>query len=470
MSQLLRGPRGRLLTTYQFITRPFEFLSRCASTYGDVFNVPVVSGDVVIAGCPRSVEEVLTAPPETFIPFATRAIAPLVGEHSLLMLSGERHRRERKLLTPPFHGDRMRAYGAAMADTAARRLTEAARAPRAVAQEITQAISLDVIIRAVFGVEEPSRTSAFARAVVAMTDALTPALTFLPFLQRDLGGLGPYARFRRRVDDLDALFRGQIERARAAPGDDILSLMVSARYDDGSTMSDQAIFDELRTLLFAGHETTALALAWALDHVHRNPGVLARLRDEIDALGPEPDPERLAALPYLDAVCKEALRIYPIVTESPRLLTQPFRLGEHELLPGTGVAPCILLVHHHPELYPEPSRFRPERFLERKFSPFEYLPFGGGHRRCIGAAFAMFEMKIVLGVALSAWEFRLLDERPPRPVRRNLTLSPSGGVPLVVRARNRASAPPPDPGARRRRGSPSTGMHRRGGHDIADME
>ncbi|WP_437562719.1 cytochrome P450 [Sorangium sp. So ce542] len=439
MSQLPRGPQGRLLTTYQFLTRPIELLSRCAATYGDVFNVPMYNGDVVMAGSPASVQDVMTAPPDALVPYATKSIAPLVGEHSLVMLSGERHRRERKLLTPPFHGDRMRAYAAAMADVAARRFAEAARAPRAVAQDITQAISLDVILRAVFGVEEPSRMSAFARAIVAMTDALTPALTFLPVLQRELGGLGPYARFRRRVEHLDALCREQIERARAAPGDDILSLLVAARYDDGSSMSDQAIFDELRTLLFAGHETTALALAWALDHAHRHPTVLARLRDELDALGPEPDPERLAALPYLDAVCKEALRLHPIVTEAPRMAAQPFRLGEHTLPPGTGVAPCILLVHHRPELYPEPSRFRPERFLERKYSPFEYLPFGGGNRRCIGAAFAMFEMKIVLGVALSAWEFRLLDERPPRPVRRNLTLGPAGGVPLALRARGRAA-------------------------------
>ncbi|KYF62227.1 cytochrome P450 [Sorangium cellulosum] len=436
MSHLPRGPQGRLRTTYQFLTRPLELLFRCADTYGDVFNMPMYNGDVVIAGSAASVQDVMTAPPETFVPYAVKSIAPLLGEHSLLVLSGERHRRERKLLTPPFHGDRMRAYAAIMADTAARRFAEAARAPRAVAQEITQAISLDVIIRAVFGVEEPHRTRAFARAVVAMGDAVTPALAFLPLLQRELGGFGPYARFRRRVEALEALFRDQIERARAAPGDDILSLLVSARYDDGSVMSDRAIFDQLRTLLFAGHETTALALAWALDHVHRHPGVLARLRDEIDALGPEPDPERLAALPYLDAVCKEALRLYPIATEVPRLVARPFRLGEHELQPGTGVAPCILLVHHRPELYPEPSRFRPERFLERKFSPFEYLPFGGGNRRCIGAAFAMFEMKIVLGVALSAWQFQLLDQRPPRPVRRNVTLGPAGGVPVALRARD----------------------------------
>ncbi|WP_437930964.1 cytochrome P450 [Sorangium sp. So ce291] len=439
MSHLPRGPQGRLLTTYQFLTRPLELLSRCAATYGDVFNMPMYNGDVVIAGSPASVQDVMTAPPETFVPYAVKSIAPLLGEHSLLMLSGERHRRERKLLTPPFHGDRMRAYAAAMADVAARRFAEAARAPRVVAQEIAQAISLDVILRAVFGVEEPHRTRAFARAVVAMGDAVTPALAFLPILQRELGGFGPYARFRRRVGDLEALLRGQIERARAAPGDDILSLLVSARYDDGSAMSEQAIFDELRTLLFAGHETTALALAWALDHAHRDPAVLARLRDEIDALGPEPDPERLAALPYLEAVCKEALRLYPIATEVPRLVAQPFRLGEHELQPGTGVAPCVLLVHHRPDLYPEPLRFRPERFLERRFSPFEYLPFGGGNRRCIGAAFALFEMKIVLGVALSAWQFQLLDQRPPRPVRRNVTLGPSGGVPVALRARARSA-------------------------------
>jgi cytochrome P450 family 110 len=440
MSTTLPGPRGRFWNTCQFVARPIELMTRCAATHGGVYCLPTLNGDVVVAGTSEAVRTVFTAPPETFVPFNVEAVADLMGTGSLVLLGGERHRRERKLLMPSFHGDRMRAYARGMAEVAARRFGEAASSPRSVAAEVTQKISLDVILRAVFGVREVERTGRFADAVVAMTEALHPALPFMRFLHHDFGGIGPYARLRRRMDALEGLFREQIARARAEPGEDILSLMVAARYDDGSAMSERDILDELKTLLFAGHETTALSLAWALDLLHRHPSVLFRVREELDGLGAEPEPGRYAALPSLEAVCKEVLRVRPVVTEVPRRLAAPLVVGGYELSPGIGVAPSMLLVHHDPELYPEPYAFRPERFLERKYTPFEYLPFGGGNRRCIGAAFAMFEMQVVLGVALSRYQFQLLDARPPRSVRRSFTMGPSGGVPLSVRARPRQRA------------------------------
>lgn len=439
-TSLPRGPRGTLRTTYRVLTKPFEYLPRWGATYGDVFTVPTLNGDAVVAASPEAVRTIFTAPPDTFKPFAVAALANLISPGSLLLLDGERHRRERKLLMPPFHGDRMRAYAKVMADTAARQLALAAATGRVETRDLAQKISLEVIIRAVFGVQEESRVHLVADAVVAMVDALNPVLAFMPFLQRNFGGIGPFARYRRRRAALEALCLEQIERARAQPGEDILSLMLAARYDDGTAMSDEDIFGELITLLFAGHETTALSLTWAMDLVHRNPAVLARLQQELLELGPDAEPERYAKLPYLEAVCKETLRLYPVITEVPRMLAKPLVLGEHELSPGTGVAPCMLLVHYRPDLYPEPHAFKPERFLERKYTPFEYMPFGGGHRRCIGAAFAMFEMQIVLGTALASWQFQLHDRNPPRPVRRNFTTGPSTGVPVTVTARQAARA------------------------------
>ena len=434
MPTLPPGPRGRLLSTYRVLTKPYEYLPRWLATYGDPFTIKTLNGNVVMTANPADVRTVFATPPDRFASFATRGLAPFLGERSMLLLDGARHRRERKLLMPPFHGERMRVYAGTMASAAARHLEAASGRPFSMLRT-AQDISLEIIVRAVFGVQEQERTERFAAAVLAMTDAIHPALLFMPFLQRELGGFGPYARMRRRLAALDALLQEQIERARAAPGHDILSLMLAARDDSGEPMRDAEIRDELRTLLVAGHETTAITLAWAVDLVHRHPAVLARARDELDALGADAAPEAYASLPYLDAVCKEALRLYPVLTEVGRILLAPLQIGGYELPAGVVVMPSIMLVHRRPDLYPEPEAFRPERFLERKFSPAELLPFGGGHRRCLGAAFATFELKMVLGTMLSRWQFRLRDEIAPVPVRRNVTMTPSGGVPVEARAR-----------------------------------
>jgi cytochrome P450 family 110 len=431
------GPAGKLRTTYRILRDPMKSLPLWHEKYGDPFTVPTVNGTVVMTGDPKLVKEIFAANPSTFAPFATQGIGPTIGEGSLLALHEPRHMRERKLLMPAFHGERMRNYAGVMADVAARKFDEATASSRFTGLDLAQAISLEVIVRAVFGAQDDARAEALADAVLAMVENTSPLLFFMPFLHRDFGGLGPWSRFRRHFDRLDRMLQEQIEQARSqGDGVDICSLLVQARYEDGSPMSDSDMRDELRTLLFAGHETTAITIAWVLEHVHRDREVLARLRDELAALGDDPDPSEYARLPYLDAVCKEAMRLYPVVTEVLRILVEPFRLGELDLSPGVGVAACVLLVHRRDDLYPEPLRFRPERFLERKFAPWEYLPFGGGHRRCIGAAFASFEMAVVLGTALSRFDFELLDSRPSSPVRRAVTMAPGGGVPLRAKARH----------------------------------
>jgi cytochrome P450 len=246
----------------------------------------------------------------------------------------------------------------------------------------------------------------------------------------------PYRRFARLRARFRAWLSRRIDEARTRgdQGDDILALLLSARYDDGSAMSEDDLAAQLVTLLFAGHETTAIALAWAVHWLWRHPEALARVRDEVASIGADADPEAAARLPFLGAVCDETLRLHPIVTENLRLLRQPLTIGEYTLPEGIGVGVAIAPIHEDPTIYPDPHAFRPERFLERKFTPFEYLPFGGGHRRCIGSAFALYEMRLALAELVSGWELAIV--RPDeRPVRRSVTLGPADGVPVKVVAR-----------------------------------
>jgi cytochrome P450 len=247
----------------------------------------------------------------------------------------------------------------------------------------------------------------------------------LPFF-----GHSPWDRFRRAKEVLSAMIYAEIENRRRSgtSGADILSLMLAARHEDGSAMTDEELRDELLTLLFAGHETTGIALAWSIYWLLRHPDCMNRLLAEIDALGNNPEPEQIGRLPYLDAVVSETLRLHPIVPDVPRKLTRPFEIGGYVLPEGTGVAVATAMIHTRPDLYPDPERFKPERFLERRYSPFEFTPFGGGARRCLGAAFATYEMKIVLATLLSHHRLVLTEKADVRPGRRNVVLGPATGV------------------------------------------
>jgi cytochrome P450 len=282
---------------------------------------------------------------------------------------------------------------------------------------------MEVIIRTVFGVGD-ELVPTFTQAVVDVVDSAGPLAFFVPALQRGIGPFSPYAKARRRLARLDELLQTQIERVRReGGGDDILSMLVEARWDDGTAMDD-------------GHETTALVIAWAIDAVHRNPEVLARLREELDAA--EGSPADDAKLPYLDAVGRETLRRWPALPEVMRVLVRPLQFDGVTVPAGHSLGVAIANIHHRADLYPDPFAFRPERFLERKYGPHEYMPFGGGHRRCVGAAFADFELRIVLGVAVREFAFELQQSSEPKAVRRNITMGPRGGVPVLVRKRDAA--------------------------------
>ena len=435
MTSLPPGSRRTLRNTFNSAVRALEFMAEMRERYGDPYSLSALNGQVVVTAEPEHIRTIFaTQDTERFDVFAGPALEAFLGRHSLLMLTGQTHRRERKLLNPPFHGDRMRAYGQAIV-AATRRSIGALRPGQAfVAIDRTQAISLEVIVRAVFGVEDLAEIDAHMQATVEAFAAAKPLFFFAKAAQVAPFGLGPWASYQRRSQAADRLLYDQIERVRdqAAEREDILSMMLCARYDDGSSMSDSDIRDELRTLLLAGHETTAITLAWALDAVHRHTEVKERLLAEIEGLGAEPAPEALAKLPYLGAVIDEALRLWPPAEIVARKLREPWHFAGYDLPAGVTVMAAVGTVHYRPDIYPEPHVFRPERFLERKPGPFEYLPFGGGHRRCIGAAFALYEAKLALATMLREWTFELREPGPVPIARRNVTLGPKTGVRMAL--------------------------------------
>lgn len=432
---------GSLLgSTYRLIRAPYAFYE-AQRVHGDYVTVPAPNGTVIVAMTPKAAKEVFQADPTALDAFAVQATIPLLGQ-SLLTTSGDKHRRDRKLLTPPFHGERMRAYGEAMRALTLQHTASWRPGDRVRAHATTTAISLDVILRTVFGVTEGPAFEEGRRVLHDMLAGFSPLVAFTNKLQR--GWFPPWRRFLAARERYYALVDREIaaRRANAEPGEDILGLLLASKYDDGSAMTDAQIRDQLLTILFAGHETTAIALAWALYSLVRNPEVLARLRAELAANaadGANASPDALAKLPYLQAVCDETLRLHTIVPDTLRRPNRPLTLGTQEVPVGYDIGVAICAIHSDPSVYPEPTAFRPERFLERRPTPFEFMPFGGGHRRCLGAAFSDYEMRIVLATLVSRFDLEAAGD--DWPTRRNVTMGPANGVPLRVVGLRGAKAP-----------------------------
>lgn len=438
MEQLLQGPppgwKFSIFDVNKLLSDPARLMEETATQHGDPFTVWSPGKSVTLTAQPEGIKEIFTADPDILEPFGNDTIRPFVGSGSILLMSGERHKAERKLLMPPFHGARMRAYGRIIEETALDQLRQYAVGNTFPVMNLTQATSLLVIIRAIFGVRSAEDIERVRELTLQKIDAMSPWLVFFPPMRQEFFGLGPWARFKKASEQADAYLIQEMDRKRSTGqlGDDILSLMLQAQYEDGEHMTNEHIVSELTTLLFAGHETTAITLAWAMHWLHALPQVRERVLEELASLGEHPEPENIARLPYLSAVVDETLRIYPIVPLAAREVKTNFKLRGWELPAGSVVGAAIALLHRNPELYPEPMTFRPERFLERSFSPFEYIPFGGGTRRCIGAAFSLYETKLVLATWLRHATFELKSTVTPKLERRNVTLSPLGGVPLTL--------------------------------------
>lgn len=427
-----------------WVADPVGYMESASEQYPDLFTAKIIGfgNTIVFVNHPQAMQEILTNDRKKFAALGNqnRILQPLVGDYSMIMLDGDRHRRRRQLVMPSFHGDRMRVYGQLMRDLTDKVFSQLPRNQVFSARDITQEISLQVILQTVFGVYEGERSEQLKQQLKLMTDLFrspfTSSFLFFPFLQKDLGTWSPWGKFLQNRQQVDKLLYAEIAARREQPNHnriDILSMLMSSRDEAGNPMSDLELRDELITLLFAGYETTASAMAWALYFIHEKTEVREKLLLELDSLGDQPDPMSIFKLPYLTAVCNETLRIRPVAMLTfPRVVQEPVELLGHSLEPGTVLVGCMFLTHQREDLYPEPKQFKPERFLERQFSPYEFIPFGSGVRRCLGEALAVFEMKLVLATILSRYQLALANHQPEVPRRRGVTLAPARGVKMLL--------------------------------------
>jgi len=435
MSELPPGPRvPPLIQMFQWIFRPIPFMRSCAETYGNAFTIRfIATPPMVFITEPTAIKQVFTGDPANLqAGRANRVLKPIVGSNSILMLDGARHRRERKLLMPPFHGQRMRHYSRMMCEIVDRSNDSWPTGASFPIHSQMQEITLDIILRSVFGVVEGERFWSLRRWMVkALRMAGRNPLLLVASWSR-------LARIRREIDRL--LYAEIARRRVAAQGDasDIMTLLVAARDEEGRPMSDEEIRDELVTMLVAGQETTATSLAWTIHSLLQNPEALESARAEVArVIGegqqlPSPSPEQIAALETLDAVIKETARLHPVVPIVVRRLERDTPIGANMIQAGNIVAPCIYLTHRRPDLWTDPEKFNPDRFVGRRIDPCTFFPFGGGTRHCLGAAFANYEMKIVLARLLSRVSLRSGGGQEVRVVRRGITFAPSGGVPVIA--------------------------------------
>jgi cytochrome P450 len=408
-----------VLQTLRWLLRPISFLESCRRRYGDVFAVQFLGfkSPMIMISDPEAVRALYTERRHGLPPGRSLALLPVVGPRSVLLLEGREHLARRKLMLPPFHGERMRAYETTVREVVARDTeTWPTNEPFAIHPHM-QRITLEVILRAVFGVTDDDRREQLAdRLGRLLAGTASAGLQFAVLLSRRVGVGDPLAKLETLRQEINALLAAQIAARRADPQTDILSMLVEARFEDGAPMDDGEIRDQLMTLLLAGHETTATGLAWTFDLLLRHPETMNRMDDEA----------------YLKAVVTESLRLRPVVPLAGRRLTSELTVDGHVLPPGCDVTPAIWLTHTRADRYPEPYAFRPERWLEGAPSTYAWIPFGGGVRRCLGAAFAEMEMRVVLEEVLARRRLAPASKHAERVARRNVTFSPATGTRVVA--------------------------------------
>jgi cytochrome P450 len=437
--ELPPGPREpALMQTIGWWARPISFLERCRARYGKRFTIKLLGGPAfVMHSDPEHVKEIFTADPEVLHPGEGALILePVVGRNSVILLDEREHLEQRKLMLPAFHGEKMQRLAGVMSEVAEQEVATWPRDEPVALHPRFQALTLEVILRAAFGLDAGERLDALRERLTTILEYGSRPIGMLPFAQVELGGRGPWARFLRMREEVDALIFGLIDERRRddSERDDILSLLLAARHEDGSPMSPRELRDELMTLLVAGHETTASELAWAFERLARSPAVVERLVDEID---------RDDGDAYLTATIQETLRRRPVLPNAaPRLVKQQVEIGGWTYQPGVCLVANSYLVHHDPEIYPDPYAFRPERFLDDPPGTYTWIPFGGGRRRCLGASFATLEMKLVLRAVFSRHELAAADGAEVSR-RRAITLSPRNGSRTVLRDRARRPEPVP---------------------------
>jgi cytochrome P450 len=421
-------PFPRPVQTALWSRQARRVLFACQDRYGDMFTLRIAyEGTWVILADPEAIKQVFTGDPKVFhAGEGNQILATVLGQNSVLVLDEKPHMRQRKLLLPPFHGGRMQGYEATMSEIAEREIASWPTGTPYKLRPRMQAMTLEIILQTVFGVRDGARMSELRTTLREFLDITTNPQFLLPLLLVGPDRIRRLGPFRRRMEQVDELIYREIaERRRSGEAeqrDDILSMLVAARHEDGSPMSEEEMRDELLTLLVAGHETTATSLSWAVERLVRHPEKLERLRAEVSEGREE----------YLTATIQETLRLRPVISVVLRKLTEPVEIGGYELPAGVSVAPCVYLAHRNPEVYPEPDRFLPERFLDNPPGTYTWIPFGGGVRRCLGAAFAQFEMAVVLRELVRRHQIRPAKPKSERVFRRAITETPRHDAEVVL--------------------------------------
>jgi cytochrome P450 family 135 len=448
VSKLPPGPsEPPAIQTARWLLRPISFMESCRRRLGETFSVTFMgfTTPLVMLSDPAAIQELYTNPKHSLPPGRTVALMPVMGPRSVLLLEGAEHLARRRVMLPPFHGERMQAYESTVREIAVREIESWPDGGELSLHPRMQAVTLEVILRAVFGVTDEERRARLRELLPQLLDSTSSAsIQFKVLLSRRFERLDPLGFLRELSAEIDDLLYAEIAERRADPQleqrQDILSLLALAKFEDGNGMSDEELRDQLVTLLLAGHETTATALAWTADLLTRHPEALQRLTDEVDSDDGDA---------YLRATISESLRLRPVVPLAGRRLTSELQVNGWTLPAGTDVTPAIWLTHTRADLYPEPYAFRPERFLDERPTTYGWVPFGGGVRRCLGAAFAEFEMRVVLTEMLQRRTLLAVSPRAERVTRRNVTFSPLHGTRVITRRRAlsmpraASSAPPP---------------------------
>src|SRR3954454_18750567 len=408
--------------------RPLAFHENCRRRYGNRYTVRLLGAPPFVMHSDREhIREIFTAPPDVLHPGeGAHILEPVVGTYSVILLDEQAHLSQRRLMLPAFHGERMQQLSDLVTEVTEREVVSWPTGSEVALHPRLQALTLEVIMRAVFGIEEGQRLDDLRAALTGILDFATRPMTLVPYLQKEMGGRSRWAKFVARRREVDALVYALIAD-HPGGGDDILSMLLEARHEDGSPMTEKELRDELMTMLVAGHETTASSLAFGMNLLARNPRVVGELRAEDDD--------------YLQATIQEILRARPVLPNAaPRLVKQPVEVAGWHYEPGVGLLANSYLVHHDPEIYADPYSFRPERFLDEGPGTYTWIPFGGGRRRCLGASFALLEMKTVLREVLRRYDVQPGVDGAEVSRRRSITISPRFGASTVLRARERAPA------------------------------
>ncbi|MEG4575959.1 cytochrome P450 [Microcoleus sp. N3A4] len=440
--KLPSGPKiPTWLVNLKFAADPLGYMDSVSKRYGDIFTIMFGSTPVVFVSNPQGIKQIFTQTKEITAPGELNEdVAPLVGNNGLLLLDGLRHKNRRQILMPPMHGTRIKTYGKLICDLTETLMSQQTVGKPFLAYPTMQVITLDVILQVLLGLREGDRYEKLRKLLprlmsFARSSLLETCLSF-PSLQLDLGRWSPWGYFSDLMRQFDELVLAEISDRRKqanSSGTDVLSEFISACDETGKPLTDRELRDLFPSLIFGGRDASATAITWALYSIHKHPAVLARLLEELDGLGEKPDPMSIVALPYLTAVCNECMRIYPtqVITFS-RMVESPIEVMGYELNPGIILRGCVYLTHQREDLYPEPKQFKPERFLEKQFSNYEFLPFGGGTRRCPGEALALFEMKLILATILSNYKLGLVDKRSERPKPQGVNFPPASGLKMVM--------------------------------------